>query len=315
MKNTKFSLIVFLMLFSIGVSAQMRDRKVSKNAVKNKAQNCRVSLNGKLLNNPQPVYPNEAKIAGVAGKVQAIVEIDESGTVTAVENILGNELLRKSALEAAFQAKFSPTLCDGKASKTIGVITFNYSTIALTGEYFKPSKIEDLADVTAEQNFYEAVLFLTENYQIAFGYLDQKFHAEMPLTKGDFAHFLRQALELLDSRAEIAKKNPREFALYQPFNPNQAQEIEFNPTAPFAESVVTLSDKYGIVLAEKDGNFEGNAVLKKAEIIQIWRSIFGEEAIPINFLGEKDNDQEMSRGDFAVYLKESLEVLTYKVLP
>ncbi len=314
MKKIIFTATFLLMLFSIGIPAQMRDRK-TKQALKNSPKNCRVFLNGKLINNPQPSYPKEAKLAGANGKVQAIVEIDEKGNVTGIENVLGPELLKKSASEAAFRAKFSPTLCDGKAAKTIGVITFNYTPIALASEYFKPSRIEEFSDLAASDNFYESVLFLTENYPIAFGYADQKFHPELPVTKGDFVHFLRQTLELLDSRAAIVKKNPREILLYQPFNPNQLQEIEFNPTAPFAESLIILSEKYGIILAEANGNFEGNTSLQKGEIIQIWRSIFGDEVIPVNFLNEKKDDLEMLRGDFAIYLKESLDVLTYKLLP
>jgi hypothetical protein len=314
MKNTGFCFICLLMFFSAALYAQTRDRKAVV-ATHNSSKNCRVFLNGKLLNYPQPFYPIEAKMANVAGKVQAIVEIDESGKVIEIDNILGSEMLRKSATEAAFKARFSPTLCDGKASKAVGVIIFNYTTIALTNEYFKPTRIEELSDLTPDSNFYEVVLYLTENYRIAFGYADRKFHAEMPLTKGDFVQFLGQTLKLLESRANLAQKNLRQIQLYQAYNPYQLREVEFNPTAPFIEALKTLSGKYGIVLAEKDGKFAGNMPMKKAEIIQIWGDIFGHEPIPINFLSDRNNEREMSRGDFALYLKESLDVLTYKVLP
>ncbi len=206
-------------------------------------------------------------------------------------------------------------MCDGLPTQTIGIITFNFAPIALTNEFFKPLKLEEFSDVTEDKNYYEAVLFLTENYQMAFGYADQNFHTEMPLTEGDFVHFLRQTLDMLESRAKLAKKNPQEILLYQPYNPNNLEELEFNPKAPFAESLTVLSNKYSIVIAQKDGNFEGNELISKAQIIEIWRSVFGEEVIPINFLSGNGNDQEMSRGDFAIYLKESLDVLAYKLLP
>ena len=53
----------------------------------------------------------------------------------------------------------------------------------------------------------------------------------------------------------------------------------------------------------------------KKEVIEIWRGIFGEEALPVNFLTPKDQDKKMTRGDFALFLKETLDVLTYKILP
>ncbi len=314
MTKIYFSIACLLIICSIGVFSQTRDRKI-KLTNNNFPMDCRVFLNGKLLNNLQPIYPSEAKIAGLAGKVEVAVEIDEAGNVSGIESTHGNEILAKAAAEAALQAKFSPTICDGKATKTIGVITFNFASIALTNEYFKATKLEELSDVNEEKNFYESVLYLTENYRIAFGYADQKYHGEMPLTKGDFAHFLRQMLEMLDSRGKLANKHPQDIGLYQSYNPHQPKEIEFNPTAPYSESLKILSNKYGIVLAENDGNFDGDLAMTKAEIIETWRSIFGEEAIPINFLTVQDKDQEMSRGDFAIYLKESLDVLTYKLLP
>ena len=304
--------VVFLLFLSVCVYSQPQIKN-PKTFAQNVKKGCGVFLNGKLLNNPKRVYPQAAKIAGIAGKVNVVVEIDETGSVIKIESANGNEILAKSASEAALQAKFSPTMCDGKATKTIGVITFNFAPIALNREYFNPSRLEDFADISNENNHYEALLLLTENYRIAFGYADQKFHAEMVLTKGDFAHFLRQMLEMIDSRGTLANKIPAKIGLYQSFNPHNLKEIEFNPTAPYAESVNILLEKYGIVLANADGKFDGDKAMTKAEIIQIWRSIFGDEAIPVNFLNVKD--EEMNRGEFAIYLKESLDVLTYKILP
>lgn len=306
--------VVFLILFSVCVYSQPQIKN-PKTFTQNVKKGCGVFLDGKLLNKLKPIYPIEAKIAGIAGKVEVAVEIDETGQVVKVESANGNEILAKSASEAALQARFSPTMCDGKATKTIGVITFNFAPVVLNREYFNPSKLEDFSDITPENNHYEALLFLTENYQIAFGYADQKYHAEMVLTKGDFAHFLRQMLEMLDSRGKLANKLPARIGLYQSFNPHNLKEIEFNPTAPYAESVNVLLDKYGIVLANADGKFEGDKAMTKTEIIQIWRSIFGDEAIPINFLTAQNQVAEMTRGEFAIYLKESLDVLTYKILP
>jgi TonB family protein len=304
----------FLLLFALDIFSQTDGQSLNLIAQKAK-KNCLVFLNGKLINNPQPIYPTEAKIAGINGKVEVEVEIDEDGNVTSVTNVNGEDLLKKSASEAALQAKFSPTLCDGVATKTVGTITFNFAKVALNSEYFKTTKVEEFKDVGKEANYYEAVSLLTENYRIAFGYLDQNFHAEMPLTRGDFAHFLRQTLEMLEWRGKLAQKPIKQIGLYQPYNPHKLAEIEFPQKTPYAESLTILLEKYEIVLAEKNGAFAGDLPLSKAEINQIWRDIFGEEAVPIHFLDQPDADKEMSRGDFAIYLKESLDVLSYKVLP
>lgn len=309
-----FYFVGLLMLFAVNIFSQTEGQN-SNLIAQNTKKFCSIFLTGKLINNPQPIYPSEAKIAGISGKVEVEVNISEEGNVTSVESIVGDDLLKKSASEAALQAKFTPTLCDGVPAKNVGIITFNFPKINLSSEYFKATKLEDFKDVTKDQDHYEAILILTEEYRIAFGYLDQKYHAEMPLTKGDFAHFLRETLEMLDWRGKLAQKPIKEIGIYQPYNPNNLKEIEFNPKAPFAESLTILSEKYEIILAEKDGVFAGDLSLKKAEINEIWRNIFGEEAVPVNFLSEKDDDKEMSRGVFAIYLKESLDVLTYKVLP
>lgn len=314
MRKVYLSLIWILVFCSAFVLGQNRDRK-TKNLPTNSPNNCRVFLNGKLLNKPQPNYPIEAKTNGISGKVEIAVEIDEAGNVSEIESANGNEILAKAASEAALNAKFSPTICDGKATKTVGIITFNFSPVALTKEFFKPAKIEDFTDVSSDADYYEAVLFLAENYRIAFGYADRKFHAEMPLTKGDFAHFLRRMLEMLDWRAKLANKSAQEIGLYQPYNPLEVKEIEFNPTSPYAESFKILSQKYNIVLANADGSFNGDDLMNLAEVIKIWQAIFGDDALPIHFLNIKENEKEMSRGEFAIYLKETLDVLTYKVLP
>ena len=318
--SKKRLLIVFLLLTCLFliISAQ-NNNKISKTSVnstaKNVGKNCQVFLSGKILSQPKPVYPIEAKSANVRGKVEVAVEIDEKGNVVSIESVNGNDLLKNSAIQAAKQAKFTPPTCDGVPTKTIGIITYNFAPVAMTANYFTPTKIEDFTDITVTDNFYEDVLYLTENYKIAFGYADGKFHGEMPLTKGDFAYFLRQMLDLLNSRAKFAKLNIAEISLYKTYNPLNLTQIEFNPTEPFANSMKTLSDDYGIVLADKNGFFNGNSALTQNEVIEIWRKIFGNEAVPVNFVADSEKSQTMSRGDFATFLNESLEFLTYKILP
>lgn len=309
-----FIYFVVVLLFSTLNIFPQSGKKNADLTAKNSPKNCRVFLNGKLLNNPQPFYPDEAKSSGISGKVQIAVEIDEKGNVTSIENFTGEEVFKKTTFEAALQAKFSPTLCNGIPSKKIGIITFNFPKFSITNEYFKTTKTEDFKDIQENTNYFEAISLLTENYRIAFGYADQRFHPEMPLTKGDFAHFLRQTIEMLEWRGKLAQKPIKKMGLVNDYNPFKLKEIEYLGNTPYAESLNVLAVDYKIILAEKDGSFAGETISKKSEIIEIWRSVFGEEAIPVNFLYDT-SDKEISRGEFALYLKESLDYLSYKVLP
>ncbi|HLM60676.1 MAG TPA: S-layer homology domain-containing protein, partial [Pyrinomonadaceae bacterium] len=175
------------------------------------------------------------------------------------------------------------------------------------------------ADIRNDSLYYEAVSNLTENYKIAFGYADKKFYADAPLTRGDFAQYLRSTLDLLSERAVSANKLPLEIGLFYPHNPQKTASVSFikdvKPNAPFYESVKTLLLKYDISLTNDKNEFQGRLHLTNNELIDRWSKIFGAEAIPVNFGLITEGDRIISRGEFALFLDESLQVLTYKVLP
>ncbi len=83
-------------------------------------------LNGKAINLPVPEYPAEAKAAGAEGVVVIQVMIDEQGNVTDARPISGPKLLQETSLNAARQAKFSPTLLSGEPVKVTGILVFNF---------------------------------------------------------------------------------------------------------------------------------------------------------------------------------------------
>ena len=83
-------------------------------------------LNGKAISKPQPAYPPIAKAAGASGAVSVQVLVDERGNVISANAVSGHPLLRQSAVAAARQAKFSPTLLSGQPVKVTGVITYNF---------------------------------------------------------------------------------------------------------------------------------------------------------------------------------------------
>ena len=83
-------------------------------------------LNGKALDLPKPAYPPAAKAVRASGAVSVQVTVDEKGDVISANAVSGHPLLRSAAVQAARQAKFSPTLLSGKPVKVTGVIIYNF---------------------------------------------------------------------------------------------------------------------------------------------------------------------------------------------
>ena len=83
-------------------------------------------LNGRAVSLPPPVYPPIARVAHVSGTVKVQVIIDTDGSVSAAAAIEGHPLLRGASLAAARNARFTPTLYEGKPVKVAGVIEYNF---------------------------------------------------------------------------------------------------------------------------------------------------------------------------------------------
>lgn len=80
-------------------------------------------LNGKAITLPKPIYP-----AGVdaSGTVTVEVTVDEYGGVSSARAVSGHALLQQAAVDAALQARFSPTYLMGEPVKVTGLITYNF---------------------------------------------------------------------------------------------------------------------------------------------------------------------------------------------
>ncbi len=84
-------------------------------------------LNGKAITLPKPDYPAEARAARASGTVVVQVTIDEYGNVIAARAVSGHPLLQQVSMNAAFQARFTPTFLMGEAVKVTGMITYNFA--------------------------------------------------------------------------------------------------------------------------------------------------------------------------------------------
>jgi len=83
-------------------------------------------INNKTLSKPAPMYPRAAVVSGVSGTVDVRVLVDENGRVISAKAVSGHPLLQEAATDAAYQARFSPTVFEGLPVKVSGVISYNF---------------------------------------------------------------------------------------------------------------------------------------------------------------------------------------------
>jgi TonB family protein len=83
-------------------------------------------LVSKAIALPQPAYPMMAKQTRTQGNVNIQILVDEQGKVLSAQVISGNPMLVTAAKEAAMRARFTPTVLNGQAVRTQGVIIYNF---------------------------------------------------------------------------------------------------------------------------------------------------------------------------------------------
>ncbi len=83
-------------------------------------------LDGKAVSKPAPPYPQLAKASRAQGMVTVQVLVDEQGNVASAKAVSGHPLLQQAAVQAARNARFTPTLLSGQPVKVTGVITYNF---------------------------------------------------------------------------------------------------------------------------------------------------------------------------------------------
>jgi protein TonB len=83
-------------------------------------------INGIATHLPKPVYTAIARAARASGIVTVQVLIDEQGKVISARALSGHSLLLRESVQAAYQARFTPTLLSNQPVKVSGVITYNF---------------------------------------------------------------------------------------------------------------------------------------------------------------------------------------------
>jgi len=73
-----------------------------------------------------PVYPEEAKVAGVGGVVILEIRIDGDGSVVDAAVLKSIPMLDQAAQEAVLQWKYEPMLLNGEPVDVIMTVTINF---------------------------------------------------------------------------------------------------------------------------------------------------------------------------------------------
>lgn len=76
---------------------------------------------------PKPQYPAIAEKMGMSGSVSVQVVIDEQGRVISATASTSNAIFRDSAVRAARQAKFTPTVLSNVPIKVTGIIVYHFT--------------------------------------------------------------------------------------------------------------------------------------------------------------------------------------------
>lgn len=86
-------------------------------------------LEAKLMRSVDPVYPEQARRAGISGEVLLQATIDEKGRVSDVKVVRGHRLLNAAAIEAVRQWQYSPALLNGNPMSVPTYVTLKFSLL------------------------------------------------------------------------------------------------------------------------------------------------------------------------------------------
>lgn len=81
----------------------------------------------KLVRMVKPVYPADAKEAGIEGAVRLHVNIGKDGKVEKVEVVEGHPKLAEASVEAVRQWVYEPVQMDGNAVEASADVTVNFA--------------------------------------------------------------------------------------------------------------------------------------------------------------------------------------------
>jgi tetratricopeptide (TPR) repeat protein len=110
------------------LKALIEERRALRNLSSGSKLSAGSVLNGRAISLPKPAYPPAALRAGYGGIVVVKVKIDGSGKVVKAEDLCGAvKSLAEPSIEAAYRARFTPTLLSGQPVEVGGTITYRFA--------------------------------------------------------------------------------------------------------------------------------------------------------------------------------------------
>lgn len=102
-----------------------KEKSKSKGKDKRKDEKQKVDKGG-VIELPQPVYPVEGRERKIQGEVRVAIVVGEDGSVVSAKPTSGPEALHAAARDAAFKARFHPTMVNGKPAKVSGTLSYSF---------------------------------------------------------------------------------------------------------------------------------------------------------------------------------------------
>jgi len=105
--------------------AKEKSKSKDKDKDKQKDEKRKVDKGG-VVELPPPVYPVEARERKIQGEVKVAIVVGEDGRVVSAKATSGPEALQAAARDAAFKARFHPTMVNGKPAKVSGALSYSF---------------------------------------------------------------------------------------------------------------------------------------------------------------------------------------------
>lgn len=173
----------------------------------------------------------------------------------------------------------------------------------------KITSVSQFKDVKPTDGYFRALQSLTERYGIVVAYKDGNFHSEILLSRGQFAMFLDQGLDLALKLKELSGKD---IDVYKQFSAKNiklssvSKIKDLSPKSPYYKSVKSLTERYGINFVDADRKFRPEQPLTSKELENWLDGVFRTGKKPIT-------NGKINRGQFVMRLNDTLDLIIDRV--
>jgi S-layer homology domain len=173
----------------------------------------------------------------------------------------------------------------------------------------KITSVSQFKDVKTTDEHFIALQSLTERYGVIVAYKDSNFHSEIPLSRGQFAMFLDQGLDIA---LKLKESSGKSLDVYKQFSANNiklrsvSKIKDLSPKSPYYKSIKSLTERYGINFVDADRKFRPEQPLTEKELQNWLDGVFG--------IGKKSTtNQNINRGQFVMRFNDTLDTINQRI--